>query len=235
MQTAGTGAIFTRRLDFDTSSDITNTGAIPVVSGTVNGTTSWVVTSAVTTVGTDPLTFTQFSVNPTTVLISGGALGTPSSGTATNLSGTAASLTAGNVTTNANLTGDVTSSGNASTVVLSVAHNWTGQQTFAAAALTDASPITWNLATQQAATVLLTSGVGGTRQLANPTNMVNGGTYTLKVTQSSTGSNALTYDNAYKWPGGTAPTLSTANNAVDILTFLSDGSSMFGVSQLAFS
>ena len=41
------------------------------------------------------------------------ALGTPASGVATNLTGTAASLTSGNVTTNANLTGHVTSSGNA--------------------------------------------------------------------------------------------------------------------------
>jgi hypothetical protein len=45
-----------------------------------------------------------------------GALGTPSSGTATNLTGTAAGLTAGTVTTNANLTGDVTSTGNATTL-----------------------------------------------------------------------------------------------------------------------
>ena len=48
-----------------------------------------------------------------TVLYSGGALGTPSGGTATNLTGTAAGLTAGNVTTNANLTGHITSVGNA--------------------------------------------------------------------------------------------------------------------------
>lgn len=40
------------------------------------------------------------------------ALGTPSSGVATNFTGTAAGLTAGNVTTNANLTGMVTSVGN---------------------------------------------------------------------------------------------------------------------------
>ena len=44
------------------------------------------------------------------------ALGTPASGVATNLTGTAASLTAGTVTTNANLTGEVTSSGNATTI-----------------------------------------------------------------------------------------------------------------------
>ena len=40
-------------------------------------------------------------------------LGTPASGVATNLTGTAAGLTAGNVTTNANLTGHITSVGNA--------------------------------------------------------------------------------------------------------------------------
>ena len=41
------------------------------------------------------------------------ALGTPASGVATNLTGTASGLTAGNVTTNANLTGHITSVGNA--------------------------------------------------------------------------------------------------------------------------
>lgn len=40
-------------------------------------------------------------------------LGTPTSGVATNLTGTASGLTAGTVTTNANLTGVITSSGNA--------------------------------------------------------------------------------------------------------------------------
>jgi len=44
------------------------------------------------------------------------ALGTPASGVATNLTGTASGLTAGNVTTNANLTGEVTSVGNGATL-----------------------------------------------------------------------------------------------------------------------
>lgn len=43
-------------------------------------------------------------------------LGTPASGVATNLTGTAAGLTAGNVTTNANLTGVITSVGNATSI-----------------------------------------------------------------------------------------------------------------------
>ena len=44
------------------------------------------------------------------------ALGTPASGVLTNCTGTAAGLTAGNVTTNANLTGPITSVGNTTSV-----------------------------------------------------------------------------------------------------------------------
>lgn len=68
VQTALLPLILTRALDYDMPSDINNTGAIPVVNGTVNGTTSWVLTSQITTVGTDPLTYVQFSINPTTIL-----------------------------------------------------------------------------------------------------------------------------------------------------------------------
>lgn len=67
IQTVGTGAIFTRRLDYDQSSDINNTGAIPVISGTVNADTSWILTSQVTNVGVDPLTYAQFTLNPTKI------------------------------------------------------------------------------------------------------------------------------------------------------------------------
>lgn len=62
-------AILTRALDYDTPSDMNNTGAIPVINGTVNGTTSWVLTSLVVTVGTTPLTFTKFTRNPADYLL----------------------------------------------------------------------------------------------------------------------------------------------------------------------
>lgn len=55
-----------------------------------------------------------FATSPTLITP---LLGTPTSGVLTNCTGTASGLTAGNVTTNANLTGDVTSIGNAATVV----------------------------------------------------------------------------------------------------------------------
>jgi hypothetical protein len=47
-------------------------------------------------------------------------LGTPSAMVATNITGTASGLTAGNVTTNANLTGDVTSTGNSTSIAATV-------------------------------------------------------------------------------------------------------------------
>lgn len=55
-----------------------------------------------------------FATSPTLVTP---ALGTPSALVGTNITGTAAGLTAGNVTTNANLTGDVTSSGSNATTI----------------------------------------------------------------------------------------------------------------------
>jgi|GEM_PF-2108280 len=99
------------------------------------------------------------------------------------------------------------------------------------AAVTDGASIAWDLSTQQAAHVTL----AGNRTLANPTNMVAGGSYVIKITQDGTGSRTLAYGTAYKWPGGNAPVLSTAPNAVDIITFYSDGTSMFGAAQKAFS
>ncbi len=60
--------VLTRALDYNSPSDINNTGAIPVVNGTVNATTTWVLTSTVNTVGTDPLTFTEFSLKPSTIV-----------------------------------------------------------------------------------------------------------------------------------------------------------------------
>lgn len=56
--------VFTRALDYNSPSDINSTGAIPVQSGTVNTTTSWLLTSTVTTIGTDALTYVRFSSNP---------------------------------------------------------------------------------------------------------------------------------------------------------------------------
>ena len=77
----------------------------------------------VTLTGTETLT-NKTLTSPT---MTAPALGTPASGVMTNVTGTASGLTAGNVTTNANLTGGVTSVGNAATVITNA--NLTGHIT----------------------------------------------------------------------------------------------------------
>ena len=68
-----------------------------------------------TSIASQTGTGTKFVVDTSPTLVTPD-LGTPTALVATNVSGTAASLTAGNVTTNANLTGDITSIGNATTL-----------------------------------------------------------------------------------------------------------------------
>jgi hypothetical protein len=106
------------------------------------------------------------------------------------------------------------------------------QQGVAVATLTDAATIAWNAETQQAAKVTL----GGNRTLGAIANPRAGFTYILIVVQDGTGSRTLDLSDAiYKFPGGTEPTLSTAAGAIDVLSFVFDGTSMLGAIQKGFA
>lgn len=50
------------------------------------------------------------------------------------------------------------------------------------------------------------------------TNPVNGAVYNIRFIQDSTGSRTITLPSAFKFAGGTAPTFSTAANAVDFMS-----------------
>jgi hypothetical protein len=91
--------------------------------------------------------------------------------------------------------------------------------------LTDAATVAWDTALSQVATFTF---VSTNRTIGTPTNLKNGAFYALKVVQNA-GSNTLTWSSAFKWTGGTAPTLSTAAGAIDIFLFESDGTNMLQV------
>jgi len=57
----------------------------------------------------------------------------------------------------------------------------------------------------------------------------------LMLVQDGTGGRTVTWPATIKWPGGTAPTLSTAANAVDIISILYDGTNYYATSSLNFS
>ena len=102
--------------------------------------------------------------------------------------------------------------------------------------LTDEASISWDAGAIQVATVTL----GGNRTLAAPTDIKDGGTYLLIVNQDGTGTRTLAYNSVFKWKGGTAPTLSTGIDEVDVLTFIchntaAAGLVLYGVEALNFS
>jgi hypothetical protein len=61
--------------------------------------------------------------------------------------------------------------------------------------------------------------LGGNRTLANGTNEKPGQSGVIRVVQDGTGSRTLAFGTDYEFAGGTAPTLSTAANAQDLLFY----------------
>lgn len=174
-------------------------------AGIANSTgTAW--GTSYTTTGTG--TVLALSTSPTFVTP---ALGTPSALVGTNITGTAAGLTAGNVTTNANLTGAVTSVGNATSLgsfssanLLAALTDETG--TGSAVFATSPTLVTPILGTPQSATLTNATGL----PIATGVSGLGTGVATFLATPSSanlasavtgeTGTGALVF--------GTAPALS---------------------------
>jgi hypothetical protein len=89
--------------------------------------------------------------------------------------------------------------------------------------LTDAATVAVNASLSNTFRLLATAGVGATRILGNPTNLVDGYYFEVMFVQSSAGSNALTFDTKYTFttdiPSYTA---TTTANKVDFLKFRYD-------------
>jgi hypothetical protein len=206
-----------------------------ITTGTIPNLTS---STASITLGTIP-TLTAGTTTSTAANITSGTIQTLTASTATISQGSAiltqgtiATLnsttgTIGNFTTT--LTGDLTISTGSATVgtrvaVVNTAQEYTAAHNFNATTLTSGNSIAWDLSANQVARLVLST--NGT--MADASNKVDGSVYILLVTQG-TGSNTLAWNATYKWPNGTAPTLTTGSAKSDIFTFVSNGTSLFGV------
>jgi len=103
-------------------------------------------------------------------------------------------------------------------------NSYTAQQYVDLQTLTAGASISWNLDSNQVATVTLDQN----STLSNPSNQQAGGTYVLIVKQPAGANYTLSFGTDYQFVGGTAPTITATNGAVDILTFISDGTNMYG-------
>ncbi len=103
---------------------------------------------------------------------------------------------------------------------LDAVQTFTVAQRGAITALTDGATITPDFAAANNFSVTL----GGNRTLANPTNLTAGQSGVIVITQDGTGSRTLAYGSYFKFPIGTAPTLTTTASAVDVLVYYVESS-----------
>jgi hypothetical protein len=116
-------------------------------------------------------------------------------------------------------TGVLSVNGNAGAItnvaVTNAAQSFTAAQRGTISALTDGATITADFATANNFSVTL----GGSRTLANPSNLTAGQSGCIWITQDGSGSRSLSYGSQWDFTGGTAPTLTTTAGAVDCLVY----------------
>lgn len=88
-----------------------------------------------------------------------------------------------------------------------------------AQALTDGATVSWDTNSGAYATITF----GGSRTMAAPTNLKNGGVYALKMTQDATGGRVPTWNSVFK----NTPLLDLAANAVTLFVWISDGTNLY--------
>lgn len=101
------------------------------------------------------------------------------------------------------------------TSFLATVNLWSKGQAGAIVTLADAATVAVDLSLANNFKVTL----AGNRTLGNPSNIVAGQSGIIAVTQDATGSRTLAFGAYWKFPGGVAPTLTTAVNSIDNIAY----------------
>jgi len=112
-------------------------------------------------------------------------------------------------------------------VKASVSSTITGAKAFTSAVTFNDSVITPVTSLTDAASIAVDMGLGntfaitlgGNRSMGAPANVTPGQTGYIYVVQDGTGSRTLSFNSAYIFVSGTAPTMSTGANAIDLLVY----------------
>ena len=104
---------------------------------------------------------------------------------------------------------------NANNAVTNAAQSFTAAQRGSYVTLTDAATVAIDLSLSNNYQVTL----GGNRTIGAPTNVVAGQSGVIRLVQDATGSRTASWNSVFKFPGGTAPTLTTTANAVDLVAY----------------
>jgi hypothetical protein len=207
------GTVLTRATDFDTSTEIASGDFTFITNGTLYANTGWVQTNPVTTVGTDPIVFIQFS-----------GAGTYTAGTGLTLTGSQFSITNTGVSASTygsassvpviavNAQGQITSASNSS---ISINGNQITSGTVGSSYISGSYTGITGVGTLTAGTWNATP--IGNSYLANSSITVNGSSISLggSATITANTTNSLTFNNSGSgsasgtvFNGGTAYTIS---------------------------
>jgi hypothetical protein len=217
-------------------------------------TTADQVTAATLNAATNSATFASGAVDGSTTQLSSGAiivkdggvsssklasslvlvtpnLGTPSAGVLTNCTGTAAGLTAGAVTTNANLTGDVTSVGNATSIASGVIVN---ADINASAAIVDTKldTIATALKVSNSATTAASANTASAIVARDASGNFSAGTITATLTGTASAALASGLTGSTLASGVTASSLTSLGTITSINV---TGGSIVGITDLAIA